>query len=155
MPLSNDNYQVTVDTDKQQMKISKRGQATIAMKATNLPNAMNSTRRNPHHSIQSPNSASNGAETLQTEGVGKEMISDVDSTQFQLAAQSTYGGRSQASISHLHASHNLNTQAPSDCGVTAVTSAGQGGDDPNHSYYVFSSKLVKFRDTKLRAIKFT
>ena len=43
----------------------------------------------------------------------------------------------------------------SDC-VTAVTS-GQGGgsDDPNHSYSVFSSKLVKFRDTKLRAIKFT
>ena len=40
----------------------------------------------------------------------------------------------------------------SDC-VTAVT--GFGGDDPNHSYMVFSSKLVKFRDTKLRAIKFT
>ena len=43
----------------------------------------------------------------------------------------------------------------SEC-VTAVTS-GQGGgpDDPSHSYSVFSSKLVKFRDTKLRAIKFT
>ena len=37
--------------------------------------------------------------------------------------------------------------------MTAVT--GLGGDDPNHSYMVFSSKLVKFRDTKLRAIKFT
>ena len=27
--------------------------------------------------------------------------------------------------------------------------------DMNHQYYIFSSKLVKFRDTKLRAIKFT
>ena len=85
MPLSNDNYQVTVDTDKQQMKISKRGQATIAMRATNLPNAMNSTRKNPHHSSQSPKSASNGGEILPSEGCGKEMISDGDSTQFQLA----------------------------------------------------------------------
>ena len=36
-PYSNDNYQVNVDPDKQQLKIIKRGQATIAVKATNLP----------------------------------------------------------------------------------------------------------------------
>jgi len=37
VPFSNDNYQVTVDAEKQQLKIAKRGQATIAFKATNLP----------------------------------------------------------------------------------------------------------------------
>ena len=31
-PFSNDNYHVTVDPSKEQMKITKRGQATIAMK---------------------------------------------------------------------------------------------------------------------------
>ena len=36
-PYSNDNYQVNVDPDKQQLKIIKRGQATIAVKATNHP----------------------------------------------------------------------------------------------------------------------
>ena len=35
-PVSNDNYSVTVNTEKQQMKISKRGQATVAMKTPNL-----------------------------------------------------------------------------------------------------------------------
>ena len=36
-PLSNDNYQVIVDPAKEQMKIAKRGQATIAMKVSDLP----------------------------------------------------------------------------------------------------------------------
>ncbi len=34
---SNDNYKVTVDAEKQSMKIAKRGQATIAMKKVELP----------------------------------------------------------------------------------------------------------------------
>ena len=34
---SGDNYQVQFDPDKKQMKISKRGQATIAMKGVDLP----------------------------------------------------------------------------------------------------------------------
>ena len=67
-------------------------------------------------------------------------------------------GRSNISASRLNNTNNVSNNGQnvmSDC-VTAVTS-GQGGgsDDPNHSYSVFSSKLVKFRDTKLRAIKFT
>ena len=75
------------------MKISKRGQATIAMKATNLPTAMSlqSTRRNPHHSSQSPKSTS-GQTNLDLPTEGKEIISDGDSTQFQFISTN---GRSQ------------------------------------------------------------
>ena len=38
--------------------------------------------------------------------------------------------------------------------ITPVTAADNAAATPD-SYYVFSSKLVKFRDTKLRAVKFT
>ena len=75
-PLSNDNYQVTVDADKQQMKISKRGQATIAMKASNLPTSMASSRKNPHHSSHSPKSTAG----VHFPNEGKEIISDGEST---------------------------------------------------------------------------
>ena len=37
VPLSVDNYSVTVDPEKQQMKINLRGHAPIEMKATALP----------------------------------------------------------------------------------------------------------------------
>ena len=33
----NDNFEVVVDTKKDKMKITKRGQATIAMKVNDLP----------------------------------------------------------------------------------------------------------------------
>ncbi len=40
-------------------------------------------------------------------------------------------------------------------GITAVTSMGGNQPDKSHDYIFLSSKLVKFRDTKLRAVKFT
>ena len=36
-PFSNDNYQIVVDPTKEEMKIAKRGQATINMKVNDLP----------------------------------------------------------------------------------------------------------------------
>lgn len=134
------------------MKISKRGQATIALKATNLPTAMSasSIRKNPHQTPKSPKSA---CESLPLESENnKELISDGESTQFQFSNQ----GRSAISAGRALTNNNKSELPAFSDAITAVTS-GQGGgpDDPSHSYSVFSSKLVKFRDTKLRAIKFT
>jgi len=47
-----------------------------------------------------------------------------------------------------------NSQLASE-GITDLVSGVNLPDGPEHSYMVFSSKLVKFRDTKLRAVKFS
>jgi hypothetical protein len=71
-PYSNDNYQVTVDAEKQQLKIAKRGQATIAFKATNLP------KREPVSHMNNQRSTSPKSVFEQKE----DYVSDATSTQF-------------------------------------------------------------------------
>ena len=42
--MSSENVQVTVDAEKQKIKIDKRGQSTIAIQANNLPSSMTSSQ---------------------------------------------------------------------------------------------------------------
>ena len=42
--MSSDNVQVTVDAEKQKIKIDKRGLSTIAIQANNLPSSMTTSQ---------------------------------------------------------------------------------------------------------------
>ena len=42
--MSTDNVQVTVDAEKQKIKIDKRGLSTIAIQANNLPSSMTTSQ---------------------------------------------------------------------------------------------------------------
>ena len=42
--MSTDNVQVTVDAEKQKIKIDKRGHSTIAIQANNLPSSMTTSQ---------------------------------------------------------------------------------------------------------------
>ena len=70
VPFSNDNYQVNLDPEKQQMKIVKRGQATIALKASNLPQSTRQKDRGRSPYESGP------------QNDGEEYFSDGGSTQF-------------------------------------------------------------------------
>ena len=114
------------------MLISKRGHATIAMKAQNLPSTKNVA--NAH---KSPRTTKNvNADAHLSNGV---------STHFVFSDSKSHGGN----ITKTEYSRYATSDAVS--GITRL----DNDNDMNNQYYVFSSKLVKFRDTKLRAIKFT
>ena len=42
--MSSENVQVTVDAEKQKIKINKRGHSTIAIEANNLPSSMTTSQ---------------------------------------------------------------------------------------------------------------
>ena len=42
--MSSDNVQVTVDAEKQKIKIDKRGHSTIAIQANNLPSSLTTSQ---------------------------------------------------------------------------------------------------------------
>ena len=147
VPLQSDNYQVEIDEEKQQMRIQKRGNGGLALKAK----TQGVQRRQQTSNIQSIilNEQSKTQPTLSGEKEAGEYQSEYSSVIDATKSQKDRVTNTKMSEFGSKLTKNMEKEIQEQQNnVTTIP-------EYEKAYVVFSSKLVKFRESKLKAVKFS